>query len=98
MTRMIDTLTRAARHGMLVRAACRCGNQRHYRAGDLALLFGGGRDPRSLRFRCSQCDRKPPTVAIIEVDLDRTGALTVWKPVAMPDGATAWTPERLKRG
>lgn len=98
MTRTIDTLARAARHGMLVRATCVCGNQRHYRAGDLATLVGGGRDPRSLRFRCSQCDRKPSTVAVIEVDLDRVGVLRVWKPVSAGDGTTAWTPERLKRG
>lgn len=98
MTRTIDTLARAARHGMLVRATCMCGNQRHYRAGDLAALVGGGRDPRALRFRCSQCDRAPSAIAVIEVDFDRIGALKVWKPLSTPDGTTAWTPERLRRG
>ncbi len=83
---------------MLVRASCVCGNQRHYRAGDLATLVGGGRDPRSLRFRCSQCDRISAAVTVIEIDVDRIGALKVWKPISTPDGTTAWTPERLKRG
>ena len=83
---------------MLVRASCVCGNQRHYRAGDLATLVGGGRDPRSLRFRCSQCDRISAAVTVLEIDVDRSGALTVWKPISTPDGTTAWTPERLKRG
>jgi len=98
MTRTIDTLARAARHGMLVRAGCACGNQRHYRAGDLAALVGGGRDPRTLRFRCSQCDRASSTVAVIEIDLNRVSSLKVWKPMSFPDGTIAWTPERLRRG
>jgi hypothetical protein len=83
---------------MLVRASCPCGNQRHYRAGDLATLVGGGRDPRSVRFRCSRCDRAPSAVTVLEVDVDRIGVLKIWKPLSMPDGATVWTPERLKRG
>lgn len=98
MTRTIDTLARAARHCMLVRASCQCGNQRNYRAGDLATLAGGGRDPRSLSFRCSQCDRAPSAVTVLGVDVDRIGVMKVWKPISMPDGATAWTPERLRRG
>ncbi len=83
---------------MLVRATCRCGNQRHYRAGDLAGLVGGGRDPRSLRFRCSHCDRIAATVTVLEIDVDRVGSLKVWRPLSTPGLMTAWTPERLKRG
>lgn len=98
MTRTIDTLARAARHGMLVRASCFCGNQRYYRASDLAMVVGGGRDPRSLRFRCNRCEKPSTAVTVIEVDLDRIGTLKVWKPVTAPDGATVWMPERLKRG
>jgi hypothetical protein len=41
---------------MLVRSECqRCGNIRLYRASDLMMVFGGGRDPLTLRFRCAKC-------------------------------------------
>ena len=98
MTSAIDTLGKAARHNMIVRAECRsCGNARFYRASDLAMHFGGGRDVRSLKFRCQRCEPKVD-VSVIEIDTDRLPRLTVSAPVA-PDrgrGPSDWIPTRLK--
>ena len=46
MAHPIITLGKAVRRGMLVRSECkRCGNVRLYKASDLMMGFGGGRDP-----------------------------------------------------
>ena len=96
MTRAIHTLAQAARHGMLIRVTCDCGNQRFFKAGDLALLVGGGRDPRGLRFDCRACARKPPEVTVLQVDTDRLRTITVWRPQRdRGGGRTVWMPERL---
>ncbi|WP_186445026.1 hypothetical protein [Mesorhizobium sp. J18] len=45
MAQPINTLGKPVRRGMLVKAQCRpCGNTRFYRASDLMMIYGGGRD------------------------------------------------------
>ncbi|MER8437827.1 hypothetical protein NKH36_20315 [Mesorhizobium sp. M1312] len=39
----IDTLGKATRHNMLVKAECSCGNVRYCRSADLMMVYGGGR-------------------------------------------------------
>jgi len=95
MTRVIDTLGKAARHGMVVRAECGCGNIRYYRAMDLAMAVGGGRDPRGLNFRCSRCRPPKVTVTVLELDRDRMPRIDVWEPRKI-DGKTHWMPTRLR--
>ena len=95
MTTTIDTLSRAARHGMVIRAECGCGNVRYYRAMDLALELGGGRDPRHLKFRCTACRPNPVTVTVLEIDRDRMPKVTVWCP-HKHNGRTVWMPERFR--
>ena len=97
MTRTIDTLARAARHGMIVQAECTaCGNVRHFNATDLSRHFGGGRDPLTLRFECRRC-RPEVKVRVIEIDHDRRPAITVWVPQPAPDGGRLrWVAKRLR--
>lgn len=95
MTRTIDTLGKAARHGMIVRAECSCGNIRYYRAMDLALEVGSGRDPRSLRFRCTRCRPNPVTVTVLELDRDRMPRIEVWEPREV-NGRKTWLPTPLR--
>ncbi|TIU06162.1 MAG: hypothetical protein E5W39_09185 [Mesorhizobium sp.] len=40
----IDTLGKATRHNMLVKAECSCGNVRYCRSADLIMVYGGGAD------------------------------------------------------
>jgi len=94
MTQSIDTLAKAARHGMIVRAECACGNVRYYRAMDLALEIGGRRDPRSISFRCTRCKPNPVTVTVLELDRDRMPKIEVWEP-QRHGGKTVWMPRRL---
>ncbi|MGX9120360.1 hypothetical protein ACWTU6_27405, partial [Mesorhizobium sp. BHbsci] len=62
----IDTLGKATRHNMLVKAECSCGNVRYHRSADLMMVFGGGRDPQSLTFSCDRC--KPSIkITLLEV-------------------------------
>ncbi|RWO86032.1 hypothetical protein [Mesorhizobium sp.] len=51
----IDTLGKATRHNMLVKAECSCGNVRYCRSADLMMVYGGGVDPLKLKFDCSRC-------------------------------------------
>ncbi|TIN59488.1 MAG: hypothetical protein E5Y29_29815, partial [Mesorhizobium sp.] len=51
----IDTLGKATRHNMLVKAECSCGNVRYIRSADLMMVYGGGVDPLALKFDCSRC-------------------------------------------
>lgn len=95
MTRVIDTLGKAARHSMLVRVECGCGNIRYYRAMDLAMVAGAGRDPRDLPFRCTRCRPRRPTVTVLEIDRDRMPRIDIWEPHTM-GGKTRWLPTRLK--
>lgn len=95
MTRTIDTLGKAARHGMIVRAECGCGNVRYFRALDLVQVAGAGRDPRSLSFRCTKCRPPPVVVTVLELDRDRMPRIDVHAPRSV-DGRTAWHRERLR--
>jgi hypothetical protein len=57
MTRTITTLGQAAGHRMLVRSRCRkCKKAASFTADSLAGIFGHGREIRSLKFRCKDCD------------------------------------------
>ena len=57
MARTIKTLGQAARHRMLVRSRCRkCNKAASFTADSLAGIFGHGREIRSLRFRCKDCN------------------------------------------
>jgi len=40
----IDTLGKATRHNMLVKAECTCGNVFYCRSADLMMVYGGGVD------------------------------------------------------
>jgi len=95
MTRTIDTLGKAARHSMIVRVECGCGNVRYYRALDLAQVAGAGRDPRSLSFRCTKCRPLPVVVTVLELDRDRLPRIDVHEPKVV-DGRTTWLPARLR--
>jgi hypothetical protein len=80
MAQPIDTLGTAVRRGMLVKAECRrCGNFRCYKASDLMMVFGGGRDPLTLPFSCKAC-RTEVSILLLDVDLDRMRSATVYEP------------------
>lgn len=96
MTQVIDTLGKAARHGMIVRVECAsCGKRKFFRAIDLATVYGGGRDPRRLNFTCKPC-RPKIEITVLEVDRDRMPSLVVWRPTYDREGKLRdWMPERL---
>lgn len=96
MTRTIDTLSRAARHNMILRVECQCGNLRHFRTRDLAIHLGGGRDPRAVVFRCGSCGAEGRAV-LLAFDIDRRPAIKVWRPhrTAGTEGGVEWLPEKL---
>lgn len=82
MTSAIDTLGKALRHNMLVVATCRdCQRQGRFLAKDLASFYGHGRDPFSLKFRCTPCDTRNCKVTIMDNPYDRTPETIVWRPV-----------------
>lgn len=57
MTQAIRTLGQAARHGMLVRTRCRkCNKTASFTAGSLSEMFGDGREIRSVKFKCKDCN------------------------------------------
>ncbi|MER8786906.1 hypothetical protein NKH71_03395 [Mesorhizobium sp. M0983] len=91
----IDTLGKATRHNMLVKAECSCGNVRYCRSADLMMVYGGGADPLKLRFDCSRCK---PTVKItlLEVHPEHLPKrLMIHKPMKI-DGKIHWTTERFR--
>ena len=47
----IDTLGKATRHNMLVKAECSCGDVRYCRSADLMMVYGGGVDPTEVRLQ-----------------------------------------------
>ncbi|WP_454287838.1 hypothetical protein [Rhizobium arsenicireducens] len=78
----IDTLGKAVRHHMLVVATCKqCERQARFLASDLAGLYGHGRDPRTLPFRCKACDLRGCRITVMESPFDRTHETIVWRPV-----------------
>ena len=96
MAHPINTLGKAVRRGMLVRSECkRCGNVRLYRASDLMMVFGGGRDPLSLKFRCGSC-RPDVHITLVDVDLDRARNAIVHAPFLRDGKVVAWLATRLK--
>ncbi|QRM54600.1 hypothetical protein [Sinorhizobium sp. BG8] len=82
MTITIDTLGKAARHRMLVVATCRrCERQAKFMASDLAGMYGAGRDPRELPFKCRECGVRDSKVTVIEFPFDRKPDTVIWRPV-----------------
>ena len=82
MARDMRTLGLAARHQMLVTAECKlCKRQASFFAYDLAHVYGGGRDPRNLPFRCERCDNRDCTVTVALPNFERKAEMTVWRPV-----------------
>lgn len=98
MVSAIDTLGKAVRDNLLVMSECDCGNVRYYRAYDLMMAFGGGRNPFALPFTCTRCKPKVK-VRLIEPDPDHMPKrLMVHKPMQGPDGKIAWITERYRGG
>jgi hypothetical protein len=57
MARTIRTLGQAAGHRMLVQSRCRkCNKAASFTADSLAAILGHGREIRSLKFRCKDCN------------------------------------------
>lgn len=82
MTRTLDTLGKAIRHNMLVVATCRdCQRQGRFLATDLATFYGHGRDPHSLKFRCTHCNTRNSKITLMDNPYDRTPETIVWRPV-----------------
>ena len=64
MTGVLDSLGKAARHNYILIAECRgmgqpCGRRSSFLPGDLAEIYGAGRDPHRLRFHGAQGFRQP---------------------------------------
>ncbi|WP_287307451.1 hypothetical protein [Mesorhizobium sp.] len=91
----IDTLGKATRHNMLVKAECSCGNVRYCRSADLMMVYGGGADPLKLKFDCSRC--KPQiTITLLEVHPEHLPKrLMIHKPMKI-DGKIRWITERFR--
>ena len=90
MASVLDTLGKAVRHNMLVRTECQvCGNVALYRASDLMMLYGGGRNPFELPFKCRKC--KPGVkVSLVEFDHDRPPKMPVLRPVWRGQKIIGW--------
>lgn len=82
MTQALDTLGKALRHNMLVVVTCRdCERQARFLARDLATFYGHGRDPYSLKFRCTECNKHNCKITLMDSPYDRTPETIVWRPV-----------------
>ena len=82
MTGTIDTLGKAGRHRMLVMAECRlCGRQAKFFAEELAVFYGRGRDPRTLKFRCEPCGTTDCIITLAQHSFERKQETVVWRPV-----------------
>jgi len=91
----IDTLGKATRHNMLVKAECSCGNVRYCRSADLMMVYGGGVDPLKLKFDCNRC--KPDIrITLLEVHPEHLPKrLMIHKPMKV-DGKITWYTERFR--
>ncbi|WP_244604691.1 MULTISPECIES: hypothetical protein [Mesorhizobium] len=91
----IDTLGKATRHNMLVKAECSCGNVRYCRSADLMMVYGGGADPLKLKFDCNRC--KPDIkITLLEVHPEHLPKrLVIHKPMKV-DGKITWYTERFR--
>ncbi|MER8957241.1 hypothetical protein NKH98_32260 [Mesorhizobium sp. M0833] len=91
----IDTLGKATRHNMLVKAECSCGNVRYCRSADLMMVYGDGADPLKLRFDCSRC-KLTVKITLLEVHPEHLPKrLVIHKPVKV-DGKIRWTTEQFR--
>ena len=98
MPTVIDSLAKALKHHMLIRVECpKCESFRIFRPDDLARLYGRGRDPRSLGFRCQLCSLPRPLVTALAYDRERAGTIMVWRPMRVTETTIGWRQERLKR-
>ena len=50
-------------------------------ARDLATFYGHGRDPYSLKFRCTHCNTHNSKITLMDNPYDRTPETIVWRPV-----------------
>lgn len=59
------------------------------------MVFGGGHDPLTLKFRCGKClpDIK---VTLVDVDLDRARDAVVYEPFFYQGKRATWLPKRLR--
>jgi len=91
----IDTLGKATRHNMLVKAECSCGNVRYCRSADLMMVYGGGVDALKLKFDCNRC--KPDIrITLLEVHPEHLPKrLMIHKPMKV-DGKITWYTERFR--
>ena len=91
MASVIDTLGKAARHGMIIRVECpACGRRKFYESAQLLMHYGGGRDPRELPFgKCVECTPKP-RITVLEIDRDRTRRLRVERPKLKDGKLVGW--------
>jgi len=91
----IDTLGKATRHNMLVKAECTCGNVFYCRSADLMMVYGGGVDPLRLKFDCSRCKPKIK-ITLLEVHPEHLPKhLVIHKPMKI-DGKIVWHTERFR--
>ena len=87
MAGTIDTLGKAGRCRMLVVAECRlCGREAKFYAEELAVFYGRGRDPQTLKFRCKPCDSVKCRITVFEQSFERKWELIVWRPVRVKEG------------
>ena len=86
MASAIDTLGKAGRHRMLVVAECRrCGRRAQFYAEELATFYGRGRDPLSLKFRCTPCASTRCSITLVEQSSERTHETIIWRPVKVKE-------------
>ncbi len=86
MTGTVDTLGKAGRHRMLVLVECRlCGRQARFYAEELATFYGRGRDPQTLKFRCTACRNRRCRITLTEQSFERPVDRVIWRPVRIRD-------------
>ena len=87
MASAIDTLGKAGLYRMLVVAECRlCGREDKFYAEELAVYYGRGRNPQSLKFRCKPCNSVECHITLIEQSFERKREMIVWRPVRVKEG------------
>ena len=91
----VDTLGKATRHNLLLKAECACGNVRYCRSANLMTVYGGAADPFKLKFDCSRC--KPDIkLTLLELHPDHLPRkLVIHKPMKV-DGKIVWHTERFR--
>lgn len=75
----MDSVGRAARHGVLLVVECRhCRHVGHHKASDVAQVAGFGRPLENINFKCSRCGRRDVKVGTQFVDIDRPPKIHIW--------------------